>query len=138
DLGDEFVARALSRLNEFPRDDAFLNLARARVAGNFFRGIVVAPGHDDRRRRMLRPRSEEHTSELQSQSNLVCRLLLEKKKTKFDRPARLPGPQRDALRVSYGRQYGSAARRFMVAVTDLIFLHLAAEEEPILCLVDDV
>src|SRR2546430_12557320 len=28
-----------------------------------------------------RARSEEHTSELQSQSNLVCRLLLEKKKT---------------------------------------------------------
>src|SRR2546430_16363717 len=28
----------------------------------------------------LRHRSEEHTSELQSQSNLVCRLLLEKKK----------------------------------------------------------
>src|SRR2546427_889886 len=28
----------------------------------------------------LHPRSEEHTSELQSQSNLVCRLLLEKKK----------------------------------------------------------
>src|SRR2546430_9181467 len=29
-----------------------------------------------------RDRSEEHTSELQSQSNLVCRLLLEKKKKK--------------------------------------------------------
>src|SRR2546430_13431410 len=28
------------------------------------------------------PRSEEHTSELQSQSNIVCRLLLEKKKTR--------------------------------------------------------
>src|SRR2546430_13735661 len=28
----------------------------------------------------MRQRSEEHTSELQSQSNLVCRLLLEKKK----------------------------------------------------------
>src|SRR2546430_4503642 len=28
-------------------------------------------------------RSEEHTSELQSQSNLVCRLLLEKKKNDF-------------------------------------------------------
>src|SRR2546430_9731598 len=28
----------------------------------------------------IRKRSEEHTSELQSQSNLVCRLLLEKKK----------------------------------------------------------
>src|SRR2546430_6156433 len=30
-------------------------------------------------------RSEEHTSELQSQSNLVCRLLLEKKKTQRSR-----------------------------------------------------
>src|SRR2546430_11910988 len=30
--------------------------------------------------RALRARSEEHTSELQSQSNIVCRLLLEKKK----------------------------------------------------------
>src|SRR2546430_7314544 len=30
--------------------------------------------------RLERRRSEEHTSELQSQSNLVCRLLLEKKK----------------------------------------------------------
>src|SRR2546430_14958255 len=29
-------------------------------------------------------RSEEHTSELQSQSNLVCRLLLEKKKIRLD------------------------------------------------------
>src|SRR2546430_3384962 len=32
----------------------------------------------------VKTRSEEHTSELQSQSNLVCRLLLEKKKH-FDR-----------------------------------------------------
>src|SRR5690606_41313555 len=30
--------------------------------------------------RAIRPRSEEHTSELQSRENLVCRLLLEKKK----------------------------------------------------------
>src|SRR5436309_5079965 len=32
-------------------------------------------------RRMSRSRSEEHTSELQSRENLVCRLLLEKKKS---------------------------------------------------------
>src|SRR5688572_31581512 len=32
------------------------------------------------------PRSEEHTSELQSQSNLVCRLLLEKKKKQLEQP----------------------------------------------------
>src|SRR2546430_6718443 len=31
-------------------------------------------------------RSEEHTSELQSQSNLVCRLLLEKKNSTADQP----------------------------------------------------
>src|SRR2546430_7079930 len=36
-------------------------------------------------------RSEEHTSELQSQSNLVCRLLLEKKKKKIYNPI-LPHP----------------------------------------------
>src|SRR3989475_5812688 len=35
---------------------------------------------DDRQKPHARQRSEEHTSELQSQSNLVCRLLLEKKK----------------------------------------------------------
>src|SRR2546427_12792757 len=35
------------------------------------------------------PRSEEHTSELQSQSNLVCRLLLEKKKKKNKTETRL-------------------------------------------------
>src|SRR5580692_10693274 len=34
------------------------------------------------RERAAGRRSEEHTSELQSQSNLVCRLLLEKKKEK--------------------------------------------------------
>src|SRR2546430_11232407 len=38
------------------------------------------------RRAVFPRRSEEHTSELQSQSNLVCRLLLEKKKT-IDRVA---------------------------------------------------
>src|SRR5260370_24539567 len=35
-------------------------------------------------------RSEEHTSELQSHLNLVCRLLLEKKKTDMLRPDRTP------------------------------------------------
>src|SRR2546430_11675902 len=38
-------------------------------------GVAVHPGPGDHL-----VRSEEHTSELQSQSNLVCRLLLEKKK----------------------------------------------------------
>src|SRR2546427_3625001 len=41
-------------------------------------GITVKLGSSPQ----IRYRSEEHTSELQSQSNLVCRLLLEKKKKK--------------------------------------------------------
>src|SRR2546430_3529854 len=36
-------------------------------------------------------RSEEHMSELQSQSNIVCRLLLEKKKECVTRPRRVGG-----------------------------------------------
>src|SRR2546430_8469526 len=49
--------------------------------GNIHVNIMVdraSPGADARAEAALR--SEEHTSELQSQSNLVCRLLLEKKK----------------------------------------------------------
>src|SRR2546430_381089 len=47
--------------------------------------LGVVPGnHEDRIKR-----SEEHTSELQSQSNLVCRLLLEKKKKVADTPGGL-------------------------------------------------
>src|SRR2546427_5091404 len=41
---------------------------------------LLAPDECRRYRPRDRSRSEEHTSELQSQSNLVCRLLLEKKK----------------------------------------------------------
>src|SRR2546430_10024540 len=46
-------------------------------------GVGTPLAHEDERLAVGRPggqeRSEEHTSELQSQSNLVCRLLLEKK-----------------------------------------------------------
>src|SRR2546427_9070517 len=41
------------------------------------------------RRAVMPDRSEEHTSELQSQSNLVCRLLLEKKKKKTRKDNRI-------------------------------------------------
>src|SRR2546430_10281416 len=48
-------------------------IARARGAG--VRRLTHLDGHQH-----THVRSEEHTSELQSQSNLVCRLLLEKKR----------------------------------------------------------
>src|SRR2546430_3070518 len=45
-------------------------------------------------------RSEEHTSELQSQSNLVCRLLLEKKKSGKDTGSTRSGSSRTTSRPS--------------------------------------
>src|SRR2546427_9037971 len=50
-------------------------------------------------RRASGQRSEEHTSELQSQSNLVCRLLLEKKKKQLE----LATKRHNTARVPQGR-----------------------------------
>src|SRR3989442_9918058 len=88
DRGDEDPSRRLfffflmirrpPRSTLFPYTTLFRSLA-ARAAGG---------GHGDQRGHALavalrhhRGRSEEHTSELQSRPHLVCRLLLEKKKT---------------------------------------------------------
>src|SRR3712207_8862917 len=67
--------------------DALPIFARAsRGTGGFLLGLQRrALAHDPwraalSRERRFRPRSEEHTSELQSRQYLVCRLLLEKKK----------------------------------------------------------
>src|SRR2546426_9362269 len=49
---------------------------------DFLRRAVPSPDPDHLRRVPQQERSEEHTSELQSPCNIVCRLLLEKKKKK--------------------------------------------------------
>src|SRR2546427_6533763 len=51
---------------------------------------------------VVEARSEEHTSELQSQSNLVCRLLLEKKKKKHALSTR---PNRRTSQQTRSREY---------------------------------
>src|SRR5260370_25036785 len=78
------MIRRPPRSTLFPYTTLFRSLARA--AGDGFDRTVnsavrafPAAGTDDLVRRL---RSEEHTSELQSHLNLVCRLLLEKKKSK--------------------------------------------------------
>src|SRR2546430_7838165 len=53
----------------------------------------------DARAQGIFQRSEEHTSELQSQSNLVCRLLLEKKKTNTSTPSPRSHLARQATRT---------------------------------------
>src|SRR5688572_33483358 len=62
--------------------DALPIYRRAEVAEAGRRGRRGQFDQSAHRRRPDPRRSEEHTSELQSQSNLVCRLLLEKKKKK--------------------------------------------------------
>src|SRR6266567_3062572 len=67
------------------RNSAWSRLAWYRIDARSPRGSSTSrlPAACCRARRLTPPtRSEEHTSELQSQSNLVCRLLLEKKKKK--------------------------------------------------------
>ncbi len=50
---------------------------------------------------------------------------------------RLPGPQRDALRVAFGLQAGGAPDPFLVALAALSLLAEVAEASPLVCLIDD-
>src|SRR5690606_41885160 len=73
-------ARAIERGDELePAVPAGILDAIARLVGELAEvhlpGVRRQAQHED-----VRARSEEHTSELQSRENLVCRLLLEKKK----------------------------------------------------------
>src|SRR3712207_7199638 len=54
------------------------DLAVEKIEKMYRRGFI---SEDERYERVIEKRSEEHTSELQSRQHLVCRLLLEKKKT---------------------------------------------------------
>src|SRR2546430_13349140 len=81
------MIRRPPRSTLFPYTTLFRSAAVRTSAADAIRGwreargtlpalVAAVKDRDDERRQ----RSEEHTSELQSQSNLVCRLLLEKKK----------------------------------------------------------
>jgi DNA-binding CsgD family transcriptional regulator len=55
----------------------------------------------------------------------------------LDLRERLPGPQRDALETAFGLSAGPPPDRFVVALAVLGLLSEVAEEEPLVCVVDD-
>jgi DNA-binding CsgD family transcriptional regulator len=55
----------------------------------------------------------------------------------LDHLERLPGPQRQALEIVFGLSAGAAPDRFLVGLAVLSLLSEAAEECPLLCVVDD-
>jgi DNA-binding CsgD family transcriptional regulator len=55
----------------------------------------------------------------------------------LDRLDRLPGPQRDALGSAFGLTAGAAPDRFLVGLAVLSLLADVAEEQPLLCVVED-
>src|SRR5579863_8258687 len=55
----------------------------------------------------------------------------------LDHLDRLPGPQREALQTAFGLSAGPAPDRFLVGLAVLSLLSDAAEEQPLICLVDD-
>src|SRR3712207_8538098 len=83
------MIRRPPRSTLFPYTTLFRS--RSSSQGNTSRLRPRRHAYGGKRSRLARPpaRSEEHTSELQSRQYLVCRLLLEKKKTKDTKSPRI-------------------------------------------------
>src|SRR5256885_8753769 len=83
------MIRRPPRSTLFPYTTLFRSLSRSKIqavgALRMYR-LKTSMATTNVRATISHARSEEHTSELQSPCNLVCRLLLEKKKKKFTRP----------------------------------------------------
>src|SRR5258707_3026210 len=79
------MIRRPPRSTLFPYTTLFRSVAVARVRGDRIDGFTAGGVG------VVLPRSEEHTSELQSRQYLVCRLLLEKKKDSETRHLDVPG-----------------------------------------------
>src|SRR5256886_14701088 len=78
------IIEAVAKRTHVPMERVYVNIQRYGNMSAATVPVALCEALEERRVRpgaLLLMRSEEHTSELQSQSNLVCRLLLEKKKT---------------------------------------------------------
>src|SRR5260221_2677815 len=81
-----FRSRTLERELEWVRLSPRARQAKSKARLQAYEAMVDAPSAERLDKLEIAiPRSEEHTSELQSHSDLVCRLLLEKKKNETSR-----------------------------------------------------
>jgi DNA-binding CsgD family transcriptional regulator len=77
------------------------------------------------------------TTGCQSEMELAFAALHQLCAPMLDSLQRLPAPQRDAVRSAFGMSSGPAPDRFLVALAVLGLLSEVAEEQPLVCLVDD-
>jgi len=77
------------------------------------------------------------TAGVQSEMELAFAGLHQLLASMLDRLARLPAPQRNAVRTALGMRSGSMPDRFLVGLAVLSLLSEVAEGRPVLCLVDD-
>ena len=77
------------------------------------------------------------TAGVQSEMELAFAALHQLCAPMLDGLQRLPPPQRDAVRTAFGMSSGPAPDRFLVGLGVLSLLSEVAEEQPLVCLVDD-
>ena len=77
------------------------------------------------------------TAGVQSEMELAFAALHQLCAPMLDSLQRLPPPQRDAVRTAFGMSSGPAPDRFLVGLGVLSLLSEVAEEQPLVCLVDD-
>ncbi len=117
-------------------------LARARAAHS---GVLVARGEAGIGKTVLLQYARDtasgfrvaHATGVESEADLAFAGLHQLCAPLLDCAGALPGPQRAALGVAFGLQSGEAPDPFLVGLATLSLLAEAAEQRPLLCLVDD-
>jgi predicted ATPase len=78
-----------------------------------------------------------HTLGVESELELCFASLHQLCTPLLDRLEQLPAPQREVLATAFGQRAGEAPDRFLISLAVLSLLGAAAEERPLVCLVDD-
>jgi tetratricopeptide (TPR) repeat protein len=128
------------RRDELAAIDGLLDAARAGRSG-----VLVLRGEAGIGKSALLERAIESASDftllravgVESEMELAFAALHHLCAPLHDFADRLPAPQRDALEITFGMSAGAPPDRFLVALATLSLLSEAAQERPLLCVIDD-